>query len=236
MNKWIKLGVFGLVGIGLLLLIRQLPINEWIGQFEEVLEGLGGKAPVLYFVVYIAACIALLPGSALTLLAGALWGVVFGTVMVSLSSVFGATAAFLIGRYLARDKVETQMVKFPKFKAVADSLGEGGLKLVTLIRLSPAFPFNLLNYMMGVTRVRLKDYVLGSWIGMFPGTVMYVYLGAAGSELVKAQGAGGKSPQEWALLIIGLAATVAVTVVVTRKAKAVLNTLELDQSPRSVSA
>lgn len=127
------------------------------------------------------------------------------------------------------------MEKFPKFKAVADSLGEGGLKLVTLIRLSPAFPFNLLNYMMGVTRVRLKDYVLGSWIGMFPGTVMYVYLGAAGTELLKAQGTGGKSPQEWALLIIGLAATIAVTVVVTRKAKAVLKTIEFNQSANSVS-
>jgi uncharacterized membrane protein YdjX (TVP38/TMEM64 family) len=90
--------------------------------------------------------------------------------------------------------------------------------------------------MMGVTRVRLKDYVLGSWIGMFPGTVMYVYLGAAGSELLKAQGAGGKSPQEWILLIVGLAATVAVTVVVTRKAKAVLKTFEYDQSAAATNA
>jgi uncharacterized membrane protein YdjX (TVP38/TMEM64 family) len=236
MNKWIKLGLVGLVLVGLLLCVKQLPVTEWIAQLEGLLKDMGNKAPALYFVVYIIACIALLPGSALTLLAGALWGVVFGTVMVSASSVAGATAAFLIGRYLARNKVEKQMKKFPKFKAVADSLGEGGLKLVTLIRLSPAFPFNLLNYMMGVTRVKLRDYVLGSWIGMFPGTVMYVYLGAAGKELAKASGAGGKSTQEWALLIVGLAATVAVTVVVTRKAKAVLNTLELDKSTNSIGA
>ena len=229
MKKWIKLVFAGLMIIGLLLVLRQLPVTEWISQLEVLLKDMGGKGPVLYFVVYIIACVALLPGSALTLLAGALWGVVFGTVMVSLSSVAGATAAFLVGRYLARDKVEKQMAKFPKFKAVADSLGEGGLKLVTLIRLSPAFPFNLLNYMMGITRVRLKDYVLGSWIGMFPGTVMYVYLGAAGTEIVKAQGDGGKSPQEWALLVIGLTATIAVTVVVTRKAKAALGKFEADQ-------
>ncbi len=230
MNKIVKIGVAGLAIAILFWGIGQLPINEWISAFEGVLKGLGVMAPILYFCVYIISCIALLPGSALTLLAGAIWGVVKGTILVSVSSVAGATVACLIGRYFAREKVEKQMEKFPKFKAVADSLGEGGLKLVTLVRLSPAFPFNLLNYMMGVTRVKLKDYVLGSWIGMFPGTVMYVYLGAASKEVLAAQGSGGKTPQEWALLVVGLAATIAVTVVITRKAKATLKTLENNEN------
>ncbi len=230
MNKITKIGAILLAIAAFLWGVRQLPINDWITAFEGVLTQLGVLAPMLYFCVYIFACIAMLPGSALTLLAGAIWGVVKGAVLVSASSVAGATVACLIGRYIAREKVEKQMEKFPKFKAVADSLEDGGLKLVTLIRLSPAFPFNLLNYMMGVTRVKLKDYVLGSWIGMFPGTVMYVYLGAAGKEVVAAQGGGGKTPLEWALLAVGLAATIAVTVVITRKARATLKTLECDES------
>ena len=230
MKKWIKIIIAVLIIICILMLLRQLPVNEWITQLEKVLKELGPKAPALYFLAYIVACIALLPGSALTLLAGALWGVVFGSIMVSISSVTGATAAFFIGRYLARDKVEKQMKTFPKFKAVADSLGEEGFKLVTLIRLSPAFPFNLLNYMMGITRVKVKDYVLGSWIGMFPGTVMYVYLGAAGSELVKAQGDRGKSLQEWILLAVGLVATIVVTVMVTRKAKKALKKFDTEET------
>ena len=225
MNKWLRLVLVTLILVGVFLGLRQLPINEWVEQLEITLNNMGAIAPLIYFGAYLVACVALLPGSALTLLAGALWGVIYGTIAVSISSVFGATLAFLIGRYLAREKVEKQMEKFPKFKAVADSLEEGGLKLVTLIRLSPAFPFNLLNYMMGITRVKLKDYVLGSWIGMFPGTVMYVYLGAAGKEIAKAQGTGGKSPAEWALLVVGLMATIVVTVLVTRKARATLQTI-----------
>ena len=225
MNKWLKPVCITLILVGVVLGLRQLPINQWVDRLEETLNNMGAIAPLIYFFAYSVACVALLPGSALTLLAGALWGVVYGTIAVSISSVFGATLAFLVGRYLARERVEKQIEKFPKFKAVADSLSEGGFKLVALIRLSPAFPFNLLNYMMGITRVKLKDYVLGSWVGMFPATIMYVYLGAAGKEIAKAQGGGGKSSAEWALLVVGLMATIAVTILVTRKARATLQTI-----------
>ena len=225
MNKWLKPVLLSLILVGIILGLRQLPVSQWVGRLEEILNNMGAIAPLIYFFAYSVACVALLPGSALTLLAGALWGVVYGTITVSISSVFGATLAFLIGRYFAREKVEKQIEKFPKFKAVADLLSEGGFKLVALIRLSPAFPFNLLNYMMGITRVKLKDYVFGSWIGMFPATIMYVYLGAAGKEIAKAQGSGGKSPAEWALLVVGLAATIIVTILVTRKARTTLQAM-----------
>ena len=102
-------------------------------------------------------------------------------------------------------------------------LGCEGWKIVGLTRLSPVFPFNLLNYAFGITRVRLRDYVLASWIGMMPGTAMYAYLGSlVGDVATLGAGRGARSPAEWSLCVIGLLATVAVTVYVTRLARAAL--------------
>ncbi|MBI5800657.1 MAG: TVP38/TMEM64 family protein [Verrucomicrobia bacterium] len=185
----------------------------------EAVEQLGAWGPALFVVIYVLACVLLIPGSVLTLGAGALFGVVWGTVYVSLASTLGATAAFLVGRYLARRWVARKIAGNAAFAAIDQAVAEEGWKIVGLTRLSPVFPFTLLNYAFGVTRVKLRDYVLASWIGMMPGTVMYVYLGS----LARA-GAGGqqKSPAEWALYGVGLLATIAVTVVITRIARQAL--------------
>ena len=167
----------------------------------------------------------MLPGSILTIGAGALFGLIKGVIIVSLSSTLGATAAFLIGRYAAREPVARRVAKNVRFQAIDAAVGREGWKIVGLTRLSPVFPFNLLNYAFGLTHVSLRDYVLASWIGMLPGTVMYVYLGsAAGSlaELGMQESNPTHSPAQWALYIAGLVATIGVMVIITRIARRAL--------------
>jgi uncharacterized membrane protein YdjX (TVP38/TMEM64 family) len=178
---------------------------------------------VLFALLYVLATVLFLPGSILTLGAGAVYGVVQGAILVSLSATLGATAAFLVGRHFARKWVVKQIEGNAAFQAIDEAVAEEGWKIVGLTRLSPIFPFNLLNYAFGVTRVRLRDYVVASWIGMMPGTLMYVYLGSlAGSLVTLGAGQRVRTPAEWALYVVGLLATAAVTVVVTRIARAAL--------------
>ncbi len=181
------------------------------------IAGLGIWGPVIFAALYILACVLFLPGSILTLGAGALFGVVKGSVLVSISATLGATAAFLVGRYLARDWVAKKIEGNPKFSAIDQAVAREGWKIVGLVRLSPVFPFSLLNYAFGLTRVSLRDYVLASWIGMMPGTVMYVYIGSLAHA-----GAQRTTPLQWALRGLGLVATIVVTVMLTRIAKKAL--------------
>jgi uncharacterized membrane protein YdjX (TVP38/TMEM64 family) len=179
-------------------------------------QSLGPWGPILFIVIYALAAVLFVPGSALTLGAGAIFGVVLGSIYVSLASTLGATAAFLMGRYLARDWVAKKTECNPTFAALDSVVAEEGWRIVMLMRLSPAFPFTVLNYAFGLTRVRLRDYVIASWIGMMPGTVMYVYLGSLAREGVTRQ---RRSPAEWTVYTLGLAATIAVTIVITRGAR-----------------
>ena len=194
-----------------------LPIAEWAGGFLEYVRDLGPVGPALLAAVYVVATVLMAPGLILTLGAGWAFGLVVGTITVSVGSVIGATAAFLIGRYAARDFVGKLADQNPKFAAIDRAVAQSGWKIVLLTRLSPVFPFNVLNYLYGATQVSLREYVLASWIGMLPGTILYVYLGAiAGSltELLAGNFEGGVGQQ--IALYVGLAATAGVTVVVTR--------------------
>ena len=144
--------------------------------------------------------------------------------LVSLASVIGASFAFLIGRYLARNWVAKKTEGSPRFRAIDEAIGKEGAKVVFLLRLSPIFPYNLLNYALGLTRVSFGRYLLASWIGMFPGTLMYVYLGSlAGSIAALATGGGEKTTSQWILFAVGLLATVVVTIYVTKVAKRALD-------------
>lgn len=184
----------------------------------DAIGRLGAWGPVLFIAAYVVATVLFLPGSVLTLGAGAVFGVALGSVYVSIASTLGATAAFLVGRYLARDWVAKKIEGNAAFAAIDRAVAAEGWKIVGLTRLSPAFPFSLLNYAFGVTRVSLRDYVLASWIGMMPGTVMYVYVGS----LARAAGDRSRTPAEWTLYAIGLIATIVVTIFVTRLARAAL--------------
>jgi len=151
--------------------------------------------------------------------------VVKGSMMVSIASTLGATCAFLVGRYFVRGWVSKKIEGNVKFKSIDEAVAKEGWKIVGLTRLSPIFPFNLLNYAFGLTKVSLRDYFLASWVGMIPGTIMYVYIGSlAGSLATVGTGDRARTPAEWALYVVGLIATVAVSVYVTRIAKKALAT------------
>jgi len=184
------------------------------------ISGLGVIAPVIFIVIYILACVLLLPGSILTLGAGIVFGVVKGSIVVSVGSTLGATCAFLVGRYFARGWVSEKIGRNEKFNAIDEAVAREGWKIVLLTRLSPVFPFNLLNYGFGLTKIGLKHYILASWTGMIPGTIMYVYIGSLAGDLASlGTGNRTRTTGEWILYGVGLLATLAVTVFVTRLAK-----------------
>lgn len=202
---------------------RYFDAAELLRMALDWIRGLGPWGAAMFVLLYIAATVLLLPGSALTLGAGAGFGLVRGTVLVSIGATLGATAAFLVGRYLARKWVAARIQRFPTFAAIDEAVAREGWKIVGLTRLSPVFPFNVLNYVFGLTRVSLRDYFFASWIGMIPGTVMYVYIGSLAGDLATLGGGSRvRSGGEWVLYGVGLLATIAVTVYVTRLARAAL--------------
>lgn len=197
------------------------------------LEGFGVAGLAAIAVVYVFATVLAAPGSVLTIGAGfqaaVLWpgqpitALFAGYLTAAAGSIAGATLAFLLGRTLARPMVEKRVAANPKFQALDHAIGRTGLKMVFLVRLSPLFPFNLLNYALSLTQIRLRDYVLGSAVGMLPGTVLYVYIGTTAQSLTSAAAGGeGVSTAQTALIVAGLIATFAVVVVITRAASAAL--------------
>ena len=199
-----------------------------VGEYLELFINWANENPIIssiaYMVIYIAACVFFLPGSIITLAAGFIFGLVHGTILVSISSTLGATLAFIIGRTVARDWVGDMISKQPKFKALDLAIEKKGFLVVLLTRLSPIFPFNFLNYAYGLTGVSLGKYFLASWIGMIPGTILYVYLGSISKSVADIlQGNIDSGVTGQILLVVGLIATVIVTVVVTRIAKKMLN-------------
>jgi uncharacterized membrane protein YdjX (TVP38/TMEM64 family) len=200
-----------------------LPVQDYLRQMLDWTKGLGPWGPVVLAAAYIVACVFFVPGSLLTLAAGFLFGVPVGTITVSAGSVSGASAAFFVGRFLARGWVESRVDRNPKFRAIDQAVGEQGFKIVLLTRLSPVFPFTLLNYAYGLTRVRFRDYLLASWIGMLPGTIMYVYIGSLFKEFADLSAGRERTVGEQLFFYGGLVVTVVVAVYVARVAKKALN-------------
>jgi uncharacterized membrane protein YdjX (TVP38/TMEM64 family) len=195
-------------------------LQEFLRGALDWISGIGPLGLLIFIALYILACVLLLPGSILTLGAGAVFGLFQGVVVVSIGATLGATSAFLIGRYLARNWVARRIAGSPKFKAIDEAVGREGWKIVLLTRLSPVFPFSLLNYSYGLTKVSLRHYFFASWLGMIPGTLMYVYLGSiAGGIAGLGAGQATRTAAEWVLYGVGLLATVVVTVFVTRMAR-----------------
>ena len=227
--KWVGLVI---LVTALFIAVRLLPVTDWLTRFNYWVADLGSWGVLLFILVYILATVLFFPASILTIGAGFIFGVLLGTVVVSIAATAGAALAFLIARYLARDQVERQVANSPRFKRIDRAIGEHGAKLVFLLRLSPLIPFNISNYFYGLTAVKFWPYVLASWIGMLPGTLLYVYIGAAGKTgLGGAAGqASGRSPWEYALFGVGLIATVMVTIWVTRIARRKLSKTEMNQT------
>ena len=194
--------------------------QELLRNALEWVDSLGAVGAIAFMLIYIVATVAFLPGSILTLGAGVVFGVVLGSIYVFIGATIGAALAFLVGRYFARGWISKKIAGNDKFAAIDRAVGEEGFKIVLLTRLSPVFPFNLLNYGLGVTGVSFKDYVLAS-VGMIPGTIMYVYLGSLAGNIATIGGAEQPTNPTitWAIRIIGFIATVAVTLYVTKVAR-----------------
>jgi uncharacterized membrane protein YdjX (TVP38/TMEM64 family) len=197
--------------------------QSWLIDALNSIDSLGAIGVLAFILLYITATVAFLPGSILTLGAGVVFGVVMGTLYVFIGATIGATAAFLVGRYCARNWVAKKIADNHKFRSIDEAVGREGFKIVILTRLSPIFPFNLLNYAYGVTGVKLKDYILAS-IGMLPGTIMYVYIGSLAGSLAKigTEAQPADPALQWAMRVLGFIATVTVTIYVTKLARTAL--------------
>jgi len=208
--------------VGLILLGRQG--GAYIPIFAEWVKGLGVWGPVAFIAGYVVAAVLFIPGSLLTLAGGAIFGLTNGVMIVFLAAVLGSSAAFLVSRYVARSSIERRLAGNARFAAMDRAVGAQGRKIVFLLRLSPVFPFTLLNYGLGLTNVRFVDYVVAS-IGMLPGTLLYVYYGKVIGDVAALAGgtAMEKGPADYAILILGLAATIVVTTIVTRIARRALS-------------
>lgn len=194
-----------------------------IPRFAQWVAAQGGLGMLLFVLGYAAATVLFVPGSLLTLAAGAVFGLAKGSALVFVGATLGETAAFLIARHFARARVERRVSADARFEQIDQAIGREGRKIVLLLRLSPIFPFNLLNYALGLTRVSLRDYLIAS-VGILPGTILYVYAGKVLGDLASIA-SGVTVPRGTAYYVVlglGLAATAAVTVVIARIARAAL--------------
>src|SRR5438552_9326378 len=212
--------------IALFLVMKFLPVQQWLRTFSDCVGQMGVTGIFIFIGVYVVATVLLAPGAILTIGAGFAFGLWKGFLAVSAGSTLGAALAFLVARFIARDKVEAIAERNDKFRNVDSAIGRQGAKLIFLLRLSPMIPFNLSNYLYGLTGVKFWPYVLASWIGMMPGTFLYVYIGTASQAAISAA-AGGEAVQHgwqyWTFISIGLAATIVVTVWVTKIARDALH-------------
>ncbi|MCG8458789.1 MAG: TVP38/TMEM64 family protein [Holophagales bacterium] len=224
-GRWWRPLVALAVVVALVLLLRHLgpAAAEPVRRFLGWVDSLGIWAPVVFVLGYAVATVAFVPGSLLTMAGGILFGLAGGTGYVFLGATLGSGAAFLIARYLARSAIERRLEGNERFSLIDEAVGREGLKIVFLLRLVPFFPFIWLNYGLGLTRVRFRDYLLGG-VGMLPGTFLYVFYGKAiGSLAALAQGGTvERGAEQWIFLGLGLVAAILVTTLITREARKAL--------------
>ncbi len=220
-GRYWKWGVLLLGLIALSSAASFLPLQDWIKTFTEWVQGLGPLGVVVFIAAYAVATVLFLPGSLFTIAAGLIYGVLAGTAVALTGAIIGASLAFLCGRYLVRARVESGTKGNEKFKAIDGAIEKQGWKIIGLLRLSPLIPFNLSNYFYGITAVKFWPYFLASLFGMIPGTLLYAYLGAAGKAGLGGEDGGGGS-LKWIFFGVGLLATIAVTIIVSRAAKQAL--------------
>jgi uncharacterized membrane protein YdjX (TVP38/TMEM64 family) len=194
-NLWRPI-IFIILLAAVIILLRFWGVGEKLADLRAWISGLGSWGPLVFVLIYIIAVILALPGSAITIAGGALFGSVWGVVLVSISSTIGASIAFLISRYLARDFIVRKFSQNEKFNKLDYLTKKHGAIIVAITRLAPLFPFNFLNYGFGLTGVRFWTYVFWSWLCMLPGTVLYV----VGTDVIINGLTEGKIP--WSLIIV----------------------------------
>ncbi len=213
--RWLSIA---LIAMGFLLTVNAFPIENALASVRDWSQSMGRTGPVVFGLIYVAVSLVMLPAVLLMFVAGAIFGFFVGTLVVSLSATTAAAIAFLIARYAARRRIRRWVKRTPRFAAIDRAIGEGGAMIVALLRLSPALPHAISNYLFGLTRVRFWPYVLATWLFMLPTIIVYVYIGHFGAEglMAPASGPRVRSPGEWAILILGLAATAAAAIYITQ--------------------
>jgi uncharacterized membrane protein YdjX (TVP38/TMEM64 family) len=205
--------------IALFLAMKFLPVQQWTRNFNDWVGQMGVAGLLIFIGFYAAATVLLVPGSILTIGAGFAFGLWKGFLAVSAGSTLGAALAFLVARFVARDKIEAIAQRNEKFCRIDNAIGKEGAKLIVPLRLSPVIPFNVSNYFYGLTAVKFWPYVLASWIGMMPGAFLYVYIGVASKAAVSVAASSeviSHGWQYWTFTSIGLIATIIVTIWATK--------------------
>jgi pyruvate/2-oxoglutarate dehydrogenase complex dihydrolipoamide dehydrogenase (E3) component/uncharacterized membrane protein YdjX (TVP38/TMEM64 family) len=227
--------IFLLVVAAIVAGVLFLPVRQWFMEFDSYVKSLGAVGPFVVVLVYVICTVLFIPGSAITVGAGTLFGLKTGFVVVVLGANLGALCAFLLARTFLREKVARWAEGNPKFRSLDQAIGQQGFKMVLLTRLSPVFPFVLLNYFLGLTAVRTRAYVLANLLGMLPATFLFVYIGAAARDAIAGQMDASAGFYQQILKYIGLLATVAVVVIVTRIARKALREAEQAHEAKAVA-
>lgn len=223
-SPWIKRGIYLSLFVGILLLYRFLPLDEWITSFRIWVKDLGALGWVISIFGYAFASFLLIPGALLTITAGIAFGL-WGFFIVVIGATIGAGMSFLAARYLFRGTVEKSLGKRPLYNALNAAIKEEGWKVVGLMRFSPAVPFSLQNWLFGVTAVNFWPYFIATFFCIMPGTLLYVWIGSIGGSA-----AGGEtSTAKLIFLVVGIIATLIVTIFIGKKAKEKLKVHGLDE-------
>lgn len=216
--KWLRYAVVLLAFGALVVLAHYIPVAAATDAFSRRVRAFGFWGPPLFGAAYLLATIVFIPAAPMTLAAGAVFGLWTGFVLVSTASTVAAGASFLIARYIAHGAMRRRLAASPRFHAIEQAVGERGWKMIALLRLSPIVPFTLTNYLIGLTEIEFWPYVLVTWIAMMPATFLYVYFGYVGRAAATGH---HRTPGQWTMVAVSLAATVALTVyisVVARRA------------------
>jgi len=191
------------------LVVRVLPITDWLEEFKAWVQGVGPIGYVLYVLVYVVCCVLLVPALALTLGAGAIFGFVGGAIVNVIGATLGATAAFLLSRTVLRRRVEQMTAGSAKFAALDRAITREGTKIMWLVRVSGFPPFTWVNYAFGMTGIHLGPFLTTTFFGIIPGTIAFTYAGAAGAAALS--GSGNR-----VLLIVTAVGAVLVSVFIAR--------------------
>ena len=208
--------------IALVVLVRTLPVTEWLRSFQDWVRDAGPLGYVLYAGVYAVCCIFVVPALALTLGAGAIFGFKTGLLINLVGATLGATAAFLLARTVLRHRVERITERHVKFRALDRAITTEGTKIMWLVRLSGFPPFTWVNYAFGLTGIRLVPYVLITFLGIIPGTLAFTWAGAAGAAALS--GSGNRIA-----LIVTAAGAVLVSVFIARLATRAIRRAGVDE-------
>lgn len=212
----VRIVLLAAVIAALVIRFRLLPVAEWLMRFQTYVRGLGALGYLVYALAYAACCVFFVPASVLTLGAGAIFGIVKGSIVVIAGATLGATLAFLLARTVMRHRIEAMTSGNAKFSALDKAITAEGAKIVFLIRLAPVFPFTYINYAFGLTGIAVLPYVVATFLGIVPATVAFVYLGHAAADAATAGTSTARTAINVAGAVVALIASIFVARVATK--------------------